>query len=93
MKTIQVVILMTYIITFTSCGSENNKTNEVKPAGKDSTVGVVELYDKSASDIIDSSVTFEIIGRNYNWSEGPVWIADKKMLLFSDVPKTKYSGG
>ena len=32
-------------------------------------------------------MSIEIIGEGYEWTEGPVWIADENMLLFSDVPQ------
>ncbi|HEY4286973.1 MAG TPA: SMP-30/gluconolactonase/LRE family protein [Puia sp.] len=54
-------------------------------AGCGSAVGKIELYDSSASRFIDSNAKIEIIGRNYKWSEGPVWVPGKKMLLFSAV--------
>jgi gluconolactonase len=52
-------------------------------------IGKVELYDKSASNIIDSNAAIEVIGGNYRWSEGPVWVASRQMLLFSDVLANK----
>jgi gluconolactonase len=52
-------------------------------------VGKVEIYDSSASLYIDSNAVVEIIGRNYKWSEGPVWVPSKQMLLFSAVLENK----
>lgn len=52
-------------------------------------VGKIELYDSSAANIIDSNAVIAVIGRNYKWSEGPVWLPAKKMLLFSDVLENK----
>lgn len=37
--------------------------------------------------IVNSSAESRIICEGLDWCEGPVWIADQKMLLFSDVPK------
>jgi gluconolactonase len=56
---------------------------------QDSLIGKVEWYDSSAAGIIDSNVSIEVIGKGYNWSEGPVWVEANKMLLFSDVPENK----
>jgi gluconolactonase len=56
---------------------------------QDSAIGKIEWYDSSAANIIDSNASIEVIGKGYNWSEGPVWIAEKRMLLFSDVPENK----
>jgi gluconolactonase len=52
--------------------------------GQDST-GKVELYDSSAAGIIDSNAVVEVIGHHYKWSEGPIWVPSKQMLLFSAV--------
>jgi gluconolactonase len=45
----------------------------------------VELYDPAAAGVIDSNAVVEVIGRHYKWSEGPVWVPAKQMLLFSAV--------
>lgn len=37
--------------------------------------------------VVDQLAVIEKIGDGYEWSEGPVWIASEKKLLFSDVPK------
>jgi gluconolactonase len=56
------------------------------PASTDrDSVAKVELYDSSAAGIIDSNAVVEVIGRHYKWSEGPVWVPGKAMLLFSAV--------
>jgi gluconolactonase len=54
-------------------------------AAGDSIVGKVELYDSSAGGVIDSNAVVEVIGRHYKWSEGPIWVPSKQMLLFSAV--------
>jgi gluconolactonase len=59
------------------------------PAGPDSAVGKIELYDSSARRFIDSNAVIEVIGRHYLWSEGPVWVPAKQMLLFSAVRENK----
>jgi len=57
-----------------------------KPAAAtDTLIGKVELYDPSAATLIDSNARVEVIGKNYKWSEGPVWVPSRQMLLFSDV--------
>jgi Transposase IS116/IS110/IS902 family len=64
-----------------SCNNSNTNTATIQ---KD-IIGKIEVYSKDAASLIDSNASIEIIGRHYQWSEGPVWIASKKMLLFSDV--------
>jgi gluconolactonase len=64
-----------------SC-SDNQQKNQTE-----ATPGNIEIYDQSALVSIDSNASFEIIGTGYNWSEGPVWLAEINSLLFSDVPE------
>jgi gluconolactonase len=47
----------------------------------------VEIYHKSAAAIIDENALFEVLGMGYSWSEGPVWLPQENILLFSDVPQ------
>jgi gluconolactonase len=68
------------------CNSRNEKSNTL---GVDSAIGQVEIYDSSASELINSHAVIEVIGRNYKWSEGPVWVPSRQMLLFSDVLENK----
>ena len=85
-----ILFLVSLYCLAVSCGC-NTPQEKDKIGVKDSTiaVGKIELYDSSAADIIDSNAVIEIIGRNYKWSEGPVWVPAKKMLLFSAVLENK----
>ncbi len=77
------------IVACYSCNAKKDEDKQTPVINKDSTVGKVEIYDINAASIIDSNATIEIISKNFNWSEGPLWIASKQMLLFSDVPENK----
>jgi gluconolactonase len=66
----------------TGCNGPDQKPLSVKT---DSAIGKVELYDASANAILDTNAAIEVIGRHYKWSEGPVWVAARQMLLFSAV--------
>jgi gluconolactonase len=50
------------------------------------TIGSIERDDIALDSIILQNAKVEIIADSFKWSEGPVWIEDKKMLLFSDIP-------
>lgn len=72
-----------------SCGNKPSQANKSTAAIPDTIIGKIEIMDTGAATLIDRDARIEVIGRGYNWSEGPVWIASKKMLLFSDVPENK----
>ncbi|MES1219314.1 MAG: SMP-30/gluconolactonase/LRE family protein [Bacteroidota bacterium] len=69
------ILLVAIISTILSCKNEKMKTT-----------GSIEKIDASLSDIIADDAKPEIIAEGFDWSEGPVWIEDQNMLLFSDVP-------
>jgi len=86
MKKILFLVSLYYLAAGCGCNTPQEKAKVVV---KDSAIGKIELYDSSAANIIDSNAVIEVIGRNYKWSEGPVWVAAKKMLLFSAVLENK----
>ena len=52
-------------------------------------IGNVEKLDPSLDAIIRQDAQAEIIADGFDWSEGPVWIQEHNMLLFSDIPPNK----
>jgi len=53
------------------------------------TAGTIERIDSELDEIVSKDAKVEIIAEGFTWSEGPLWIEDQKMLLFSDVPENK----
>ena len=49
--------------------------------------GHVEKIDPSLDAIINTNASIEIIAEGFDWCEGPLWVEQQKMLLFSDVPQ------
>ena len=49
-------------------------------------MGSIERLEPELDFIINKNARVEIIAEGMDWSEGPVWIESRKMLLFSDVP-------
>jgi len=52
-------------------------------------LGVIERKDPAFDAIIPKDAVIEILAGGFDWSEGPVWVADKEggHLIFSDIPK------
>jgi gluconolactonase len=71
------ILLVAIMSILLSC----NNNNHYK------TIGTIERTDASLNSIISENAKAEIIAEGFNWSEGPLWIEDQKMLLFSDVPE------
>jgi len=85
MKRLPFLFICPFVIACAGCNSQSVQGN----SNTDSVVGKIELYDKGLTSEIDSNAIIEIIGRHYKWSEGPVWVESKQMLLFSDVKDNK----
>jgi len=86
MKKLLLAVLLAYWMACAGCHSPSTPAALARP---DSAVGKIELYDTSAGRFIDSNAVIDIIGRHYLWSEGPVWVLAKQMLLFSAVRENK----
>ncbi|MDX1476337.1 MAG: SMP-30/gluconolactonase/LRE family protein [Saprospiraceae bacterium] len=49
----------------------------------------IEIYDPGLEELLSSETPVEILARGFAWAEGPVWVPEANMLLFSDVPANK----
>ncbi len=82
MRIIFILLVACCLLTGSACHTPASPSSV---AGRDTIAGKIELYDASAAGIIDSNAVVEVIGRHYKWSEGPIWVPSKQMLLFSAV--------
>jgi len=53
------------------------------------TAGTIERIDPALDQIISTEAKVEIVAEGFTWSEGPLWLAGKNTLLFTDVPENK----
>ena len=79
--------LVVLSIIFTSCKSKpaEQLRNLEKPDSVTST-GSVERLSPQMDEIIPPGELPEIIAEGFEWSEGPVWLPEQDILLFSDIP-------
>lgn len=49
--------------------------------------GIVERYSPKLDALISKKVRVDTIATGLDWCEGPLWVEQEKMLLFSDVPQ------
>jgi gluconolactonase len=50
-------------------------------------VGQIERIEPEFDKLVPPDAKMEVLSQGHEWTEGPVWIADKKQLLFSDIPR------
>lgn len=78
--------ITSYLFLFFIIACNNNQASEKEEMNYKKT-GTIERLDPSLDSIIDTKAQAEIIAEGFEWSEGPLWIENHKMLLFSDVPR------
>ena len=61
----------------------------VAPAARYPAVGHIVRDDPALDRLIAPGTVIEKLAAGFTWSEGPVWIADGRYLLFSDVPRNR----
>jgi gluconolactonase len=49
-------------------------------------IGGVEALHPDFAAVADARAVVEQLGAGYQWAEGPLWLSDRRCLLFSDVP-------
>ena len=49
--------------------------------------GEFELIDQELNSIIGKDSKIEIIAEGHEWTEGPLWVEEKQLLLYSDIPR------
>ncbi|MGB5322783.1 SMP-30/gluconolactonase/LRE family protein [Lutimonas sp.] len=55
-------------------------------------VGYIEVLDEELNQLIDPTSKLEILSEGHSWTEGPLWLEEEQLLLFSDIPRnTIYS--
>src|SRR6187397_1834774 len=75
--------LLSLLVFMIACNSNTeNKEQEMKYKS----IGTIERLDPALDTIISASAKAEIIAEGFEWSEGPLWLEQHTMLLFSDVP-------
>jgi len=53
------------------------------------TIGKIESLDPEFDKLVPKDAVIEILAGGFEWSEGPVWVANPGYLLFSDIPHNK----
>ncbi|MFO7671446.1 MAG: SMP-30/gluconolactonase/LRE family protein [Bacteroidales bacterium] len=51
------------------------------------TTGSVNRLSPELDDIIAPGALPEILADGFNWSEGPLWLPEQKVVIFSDIPE------
>ncbi len=83
-----IIIFLLACFLFAGCNSKSGK-KDVKAEKADTAIVIpvsVERLSPLMDEIIPAGELPEIIGDGFEWTEGPVWLPDQNILLFSDIP-------
>lgn len=88
-------LLLLLLICFFSCENDS-KENPVNTSLADTpqfkTIGEIIVLDPRLNEVIDTNATIEVLAEGFVWSEGPLWLDELQLLIWSDVPQnTIYS--
>jgi gluconolactonase len=50
-------------------------------------IGALELPEPGFEELVPRGARLEVLASGFDWSEGPVWRASGRYLLFSDIPR------
>jgi len=84
-------ILQLIIITMFILSNCRGKTSGSKmmdqPENKYAKTGSVDRFDPGLDEIITPGERPEILADGFSWTEGPLWLREQSILLFSDIPE------
>ncbi|MHC5074513.1 MAG: SMP-30/gluconolactonase/LRE family protein, partial [Planctomycetota bacterium] len=77
---ISLLTVMIISLIYPLCGMSQESTNP-------STIGKIEILDDGMNELISPDAEIELLATGFEWSEGPLWVHDKKdgYLIFSDI--------
>lgn len=78
------LLLGLFLVSCQSKSAEDQQKEEVTSAFPNT--GEIEKLTAQLDQFISPGTLPQIIAEGFDWSEGPLWIEDQKMLLFSDIP-------
>lgn len=80
------------VLLFTGCQQQENSEESTDEDIPETDETVVERVDPALDQIISLDAALEILAEGFDWTEGPLWLEEEKMLIFSDIPpNTIYS--
>jgi gluconolactonase len=89
------ILVLVPLLSIMACGGGPPTGGTESPNGQPSpetppkTIGDIERLDPAIDSLVPSDAIIEVLAEGFEWSEGPVWIADGDYLLFSDVPQNR----
>lgn len=80
------------IFLFTGCREIKKEDQSEEPGVAVTSIpileeGNIEAFNDRLWSFIPKDAKIEILADGHDWTEGPLWLADHEMLLYSDIPR------
>jgi gluconolactonase len=88
-KTTYLTLFAALAITFSACRTKSAPKNAVNSSKPDTVfvrTGSVERLNPLMDEIVPPGELPEILVSGFEWTEGPVWLPEQNILIFSDIP-------
>lgn len=82
-------LLLTFLWSCNDTSSNQENTTEQPQEVTYPTTGSIERLTPAMDEIIAPGTAPEILATGFNWSEGPLWLPEEELLIFSDVPENQ----
>jgi gluconolactonase len=89
-RTYFLTFLLAIAIAISACKTRSSEKKHLTSEKSDTTfiiTGSVERLSPRLDDIIAPGELPEIIAKGFKWTEGPLWLPEQELLLFSDIPQ------
>lgn len=86
-----------FLALLISCNSPKNQESTISSTEEESqeinskyeNAGSIERMSEAMNELVPEDASLEIIASGFDWSEGPLWLAEENALIFTDVPKNR----
>lgn len=77
----QSVLISLFLLFMLTCSSRCSNKNDYPSQGS------INRLSPAIDEIIAPGILPEVLADGFEWSEGPLWLPEQEMLIFSDIPR------
>ncbi len=86
-----IYLILSFAVALIGSGCKTRSAQQstdslIKSDSMEKKTGSVERFSPLMDDIIPPGEVPEILASGFEWSEGPLWLPEQDMLIFSDIP-------
>jgi len=79
-------VLSSALLTLSASAQMTDSTPSEALLSTNPDFGHIEVLNSQLNELIPPGASLEVLAGGFRWSEGPLWLENEQLLLFSDVP-------